>query len=292
MVAPKFSPVLGFLRNLAVLPPVEAEGFQLFGLRLEPWHRRISGLYTLGEPMAGGLAIRVMELHHDPHSVWVMNESDRRIFLPAGERLPGAHGRRLRLSLVLGAQETLRLHADLLEADTVGAGEESSAGSRLPRNATGAVLGRGGRVLCLHLFERRETLRRLLPGILKRFAGAAEPVGKEAVSLRQEDVEAWLERVSSSRVQVRAAPGVGREVSIDDAGLRGRCLLLDEGPVHAEIAALAIPAPLPGAGLSGRPALTQAEPGASRISEGIEGNRYLSPAAPPSDPSLPGTQPA
>src|SRR6266540_721139 len=221
MVSPKFSPVLGFLRNLAVLPPVEAEGLQLFGLRIEPWHRRISGLYTLGEPMAGGLAIRVMELHHDPHSVWVMNESDRRIFLPAGERLPGAHGRRLRLSLVLGAQETLRLHANLLEADTVGAGAESSAGSRLPRNATGAVLGRGGCVLGLHLFDRRETLRRLLPGILRRFSAAACALGGEGTPLSKEDVEGWLERVSSLRVQVRAAPGLGREVIIDDAGMRG-----------------------------------------------------------------------
>src|SRR5262245_36791879 len=154
MVAPKFSPALGFLRNLVVLPPVDAEGLQLFGLRLEAWHRRISGLQTLGEPLAGGLAIRVMELHHDPRSVWVSNESNRRIFLPAGERLPGARGRRLRASVVLAPQETLRLHADLLEADATASEADPAAGSRLPRNAAGAVLVRGGRVVSLHLFDR------------------------------------------------------------------------------------------------------------------------------------------
>jgi hypothetical protein len=288
MVAPKFSPALGFLRNLVVLPPVAAEGFQFFGLRLEPWHRRISGLHTLGEPLAGGLAIRVMELHHDPRSVWVSNESNRRIFLPAGERLPGSQGRRLRVSLVLAAQETLRLHAGLLEADSMASEPDASAGSRLPRNAAGAVIGRGGRVVSLHLFDRRETLRRLLPGILRRCEADTLPAGEPA-ALTREDVEAWLERVSSSRAQVRAAPGVGREVTIEESGLRGRCLLLDEGPVHAEIAVVALPAPLPAQAPHETTSVESGEIGRSRLGEST--GRFLSPAAPPSDSSPPGTHP-
>ena len=289
MVAPKFSPALGFLRNLVVLPPVGAEGFQLFGLRFEPWHRRISGLHTLGEPLAGGLAIRVMELQHDPRSVWVSNESNRRIFFPAGERLPGAHGRRLRASLVLAPQETLRLHADLLEADLAASEPDPSAGSRLPRNAAGAVLARGGQVVGLHLFDRRETLRRQLPGIILRCSAGASPAGEPAAAITKEDVEDWLERVSSSRAQVRAAPGVGREVIIDDAGLRGRCLLLDEGPVHAEIAVVPVPAPLPVELPPGRTSLGGGEMDGSRLGEATE--RFWSAAVPPPDTAPPGTQP-
>src|SRR5262245_43981455 len=104
MVTPKFSPVLSFLSELEVLlPPVEISGVQVFAVRREVLPRRISRLPTLGDHQAGrDLAVREMDLHRGPPSVWLMNGSNRRIFVPAGERLPGpGSGRRLRASLVL-----------------------------------------------------------------------------------------------------------------------------------------------------------------------------------------------
>jgi len=289
MVARKFSPVLEFFRNLVVLPPVEAAGFQLFGLRVDPWNGRVTGLLTFGDPLASGLAIRMRAHHHDPDSVWVLNESDRRIFFPAGGRLPGAYSRRLRVSLVLGPRETLKLHADLLEADPgwaddawlsrhcPHAGECYSAPSRLPHKAIGAVVASGGRVLCLHLFDGSGTLRRNLPEILLRLSMSSEEL-PAAAKLREEDIEAWLERVSSLRPQVRPGLGMGREVWIDDDGLRGRCLILDEGPVHAEIIA-AVPAALPaGELLEGPEDLVEAVPTNSSTRFGVQSKRPV-PAA-------------
>jgi len=296
MVAPKFSPALAFLRKLVVLPPLETKGFQVFGLRLDHWHRRISGLLTLGDPLAGGsMALRLMELRQDPRAVWVMNEGDRRILLPAGERLPGARARRLRVSLVLGARETLRLRPDLLEVDPEPTGapdlppiRSHTPEKELPRHATGVVLVRGGRILCLHLFDCSETLRRLLPGIYRTCSVAPFPADASWSNLNVGEVEAWLEQVSSLRAQVRAALGLGREVFIDEETLRGRCLLLEECPVHAVIIIVEPPPPPCGEGhLDEDDDLPEAIPPISRRRE-RSGASPPSPAAGPVETPSPG----
>ena len=238
MVTPKFSPVLGFLRDLEVLPPVSMGGLEVFGLKFDPWHKRIAHLHFLKESLGGGaITIREIDLHHGAPSIWLVNDSNRRIFLPAGEGLPVRGGERtLRVSLVLGAQQTLKIQPDLLEAGPAPA-DAGGSPAHLHRDATGAVFARGGQVLGLELFERREVFRRLFPSILARRlardAGAASEAGSPPAS--GEAVKGWLGQVSLARVEVHPSFGVGREVLIEDRQFHGRCLFVDDSPAHVEI---------------------------------------------------------
>jgi hypothetical protein len=238
MVTPKFSPALGFLRDLEILPPVSAEGFEVFGLKFDPWHKRISHLHFLKESLGGGaITIREIDLHHGAPSIWLVNDSSRRIFLPAGERIPVRGGERtLRVSLLLGAQQTLKVQPELLEAASPPA-DAGGPPAHLHREATGAAFARGGQVLGMELFERREVFRRLFPSILARRvardAVATSDTGSPPPS--ETLVKEWLGRASLARVEVHPAFGVGREILIEDRDFHGRCLFVDDLPAHVEI---------------------------------------------------------
>jgi ARG/rhodanese/phosphatase superfamily protein len=239
MVTPKFSPVLGFLRDLEILPPVSVGGSEVFGLKFDPWHKRISHLHLLKESLGGGaITIREIDLHHGAPSIWLVNDSNRRIFLPAGEGLPVRGGERtLRVSLVLGAQQTLKIQPDLLEAGPPPAADAGGPLAHLHREATGAAFARGSQVLGMQLFERREVFRRLFPSILARRdardVGATSDAGSPPAS--EALVKEWLGRASLARVEVHPSFGVGREVLIEDRDFHGRCLFIDDLPAHVEI---------------------------------------------------------
>src|SRR5574341_1310613 len=112
MVISKITPFLGFLSELEVLPPVEAKGLQVFGLRGPPRRTRIS-YRTLSEALAAG-AVAVSEAGpaRGVQAVRVMNQGGSSVLLAAGERLVGPrHVWVLKKSLLVGGQETLHVPA-------------------------------------------------------------------------------------------------------------------------------------------------------------------------------------
>lgn len=273
MVISRIAPFLGFLKDLEVLPPIESRGLQVFGLRGPPRRAKLS-YRTLPEALAAG-TVTVMEVRtaRGLEAIRVMNQGDSMVLLLAGEPLPASQGAwTLRMTLLAGPQETMKVPAEQLERFPSPAPPAEAPRSQpvhLPREATGALLARGARVLGMEVFDRKETLRKCWPRIVASLDRAAQAArADEGPPLDRASAAAWLLKASAASVEALASSGFGLNLAVRGDDFQGGCLLFEHEPVHAALgsAASTRESTLPGA---------REVPGAARAPSGLPGSRFL-----------------
>ena len=237
MVVSRIVPALGFLRDLEVQPSITTNGIQVFALRRTQATRRLS-YRTLDEALAAKL-IAVSAAHEEggKPTFRIMNQSRAQVFLMAGEHLVAAREDLvLDASLLVGPQETMKVPASRVHRDV-----DANPGGRLdgllpPKDAAGVVFTVGDRIAAFELFDRKETLRKVWPKILRAHEQelGATPSGE---AITHERVLAWLETAAASHCEHDPAPGMGQSLRFRGEGLAGRALLIEHELLHASIAA-------------------------------------------------------
>jgi len=273
MVVSRITPFLAFLGDLEILPSASAGGVQVFGLHGPP-RRAKHAYHTLAAALAANeIVVREAAAAREPVRVRIMNQGDSTVFLPAGERLPGAQRRWvLKTSLLLGAQETVKVPAAWIEAERESPPAGGAPRLSAPRDASGALFARGGRVVLVEIFDRKDTLRRFWPLVLNTLQAVLEHAPTaDGPALASGDAAAWLQKAGGARVELLSSPSLGQSLAVRGDDFEGVCLLVDGEPAHVEFRAVASATePLFSAG--------REVPGGSRLDSRVEGNRYL-PAA-------------
>src|SRR5262245_25463595 len=116
MVVSRITPFLGFLRDLELLPPVNAGELQVFGLRLPP--RRAKASYrTLEDALAAKTLVVSEVMTLGVQALRAMNAGRSMVLLLKGDRLAG-HGHEFRVSssILLGPQETVKVPVERIES--------------------------------------------------------------------------------------------------------------------------------------------------------------------------------
>ncbi len=98
---------------------------------------------------------------------------------------------------------------------------------------TGAIFALGGRVAGLELFDSPETLRRLLPKLVRSYTlDAIECPGTDSPVPPLDAAAALLHQVATATVQRFPGIGLGETLRLQAPGLTGAGLSVDEGLVH------------------------------------------------------------
>ncbi len=140
---------------------------------------------------------------------------------------------------------------------------------RVPEDCCGVVFAFGGSVAGIDLFDRPETLQKLLPKLVKGYAiDAIEEAGEQAdgeqqpaeppsllrkaagllrksspsqgdelphVECDRETVVSWLRGAGSAESESFDSPGLGNDLRVEGDGLVGASLLVNDLPVHTEL---------------------------------------------------------
>jgi len=103
----------------------------------------------------------------------------------------------------------------------------------------GAVFAIGGTVMGLDLFDSAETLRKVLPKIVRSYAADAIEGGRREVRWPSDSrVAAFLEAVSAAETRSFPAVGAGVDVRFESSHVTGGALAVDDALVH--LAAFAV----------------------------------------------------
>ena len=97
----------------------------------------------------------------------------------------------------------------------------------------GAVFALSGRLIGLDLFGHADTMRELLPKIVRSYAlDAVEERGDAEREIPVSTVEDFITEVAGARVETFAALGLGRDLRLSSPGLTGGGLAWDERLIH------------------------------------------------------------
>jgi len=99
----------------------------------------------------------------------------------------------------------------------------------------GVAFAFGGQVRGVDLFDRPDTLARLLPKLVRAYAVDALEEPEESGRIGRPEVEAWLRSVSRADFERFDSPGTGDDVRITSKTMVGAALLLEGHPVHVEL---------------------------------------------------------
>jgi hypothetical protein len=104
-----------------------------------------------------------------------------------------------------------------------------------PEGCSGAVFASGDRILGMDLFDRPGTLQKLWGKITRGYAIDALEEEEAPAKVTSEQVRAWLQSLSSTKVEMFKSPGVGDDVRLQGSKAHGGALVIDEQPVHVEV---------------------------------------------------------
>jgi len=97
----------------------------------------------------------------------------------------------------------------------------------------GAAFALSGRLIGLDLFGYPDTMKKLLPKIVRSYAlDAIEERGREKQELHTSAVEDFLTEVAQSRVETFRAVGLGQDLRLSSARLAGAGLAFEEHLIH------------------------------------------------------------
>ena len=140
---------------------------------------------------------------------------------------------------------------------------------RVPDDCCGVVFAFGGRIAGADLFDRPETMSRLLPKLVRAYAIDAleearlreqsrepaeqpQPSRKRSWQLfrrsereetqrsqdapvQRQTVVDWLRAASKCESETYASPGLGEDVRVEGDNLVGASLVVEDQPVHTEL---------------------------------------------------------
>lgn len=132
------------------------------------------------------------------------------------------------------------------------------AGVRVPEGCNGVVFAFDGRIAGMDLFDKPETLVKLLPKLAKAYgidaleaarrrqasrqrpdapaqAESAETGSSEAKTVDRHAVGSWLRAAAGARFQKFPSAGLGEDVRIESKEAVGAGLIVQEQPVHVEL---------------------------------------------------------
>jgi hypothetical protein len=101
-----------------------------------------------------------------------------------------------------------------------------------PRNTVGAIVGYGGRIVSLELFDSPEILKRRWSRLI-RAAALDALVSKPAAAISTTRAIRMLHRPQRADVLRFTTPGLGTDLRLAGGGVEGAALLHDEIVVHA-----------------------------------------------------------
>ncbi|MGH7747945.1 MAG: ARPP-1 family domain-containing protein, partial [Candidatus Dormibacteria bacterium] len=101
------------------------------------------------------------------------------------------------------------------------------------RGQRGVLAAVGGEVVCLDLFDRSTTLRRLWPSLVGSYAGDALVDSIEGLRpLTRAGVLAWLDDLAAAEASVHPAPGLGETVALTGDRVAATALVEAGSVVH------------------------------------------------------------
>jgi hypothetical protein len=105
-----------------------------------------------------------------------------------------------------------------------------------PVDCNAAVFVVAGVVVGSDFFDKRETLQKLWPKLIRSCSlDALEQSSRNATSTPADDISTWLER--SAKVTQESFPslGLGQDVRIEGEDVVGASLVIDQHPIHMEL---------------------------------------------------------
>jgi hypothetical protein len=107
--------------------------------------------------------------------------------------------------------------------------------ARVPEDCMGVAFAIGGRIAGVDLFDKPQTLQRLLPKLVKAYALDAFEETEECETPAPDSVAALLRLAGDASFDSFDSSGLGQDVRIDGNELVGASLVVEETPIHLEL---------------------------------------------------------
>ena len=105
-----------------------------------------------------------------------------------------------------------------------------------PTDSNAAVFVVAGAVVGSDFFDKKETLRKLWPKLIRSCSlDALEQPSQNVTSTSADDISTWLERSAKATQEPFPSPGLGQDVRIEGEDVLGATLVLGDHPVHMEL---------------------------------------------------------
>jgi hypothetical protein len=105
-----------------------------------------------------------------------------------------------------------------------------------PTDSNAAVFVVAGVVVGSDFFDKKETLRKLWPKLIRSCSlDALERPSQDAKSTSPEDISTWLASSAKATQEPFPSPGLGQDVRIEGEDVLGASLVIDDNPIHMEL---------------------------------------------------------
>ncbi len=105
-----------------------------------------------------------------------------------------------------------------------------------PRDSNAPIFVVAGVVGGSDFFDKRETLRKLWPKLIRSCSlDALERSSQDAKSTSPDDISTWLENSAKATQEPFPSPGIGLDVRIEGEDVVGASLVIDDHPIHMEL---------------------------------------------------------
>jgi len=105
-----------------------------------------------------------------------------------------------------------------------------------PTDSNAAVFVVAGAVVGSDFFDKKETLRKLWPKLIRSCSlDALEKPSQNVTSTSADDILTWLESSAKATQEPFPSPGLGQDVRIEGEDVLGASLVLGDHPIHMEL---------------------------------------------------------
>jgi hypothetical protein len=105
-----------------------------------------------------------------------------------------------------------------------------------PSDCNAAVFVVAGVIVGSDFFDKKETLRKLWPKLIRSCSlDALEQPSQNVTSTSAGDISTWLERSAKATQEPFPSPGLGQDVRIEGEDVLGASLVMDDHPIHMEL---------------------------------------------------------
>jgi hypothetical protein len=111
-----------------------------------------------------------------------------------------------------------------------------------PADCNAAVFVVAGVVVGSDFFDKKETLQKLWPKLIRSCSlDALEQPSQNLTSTSADYIATWLERSAKATQEPFPSPGLGQDVRIEGEDTLGASLVLDDHPIHMELFRRTVP---------------------------------------------------